>query len=245
MQRMLRGIARTGPSRRALLLAGAAALAPRAGHAAPVCTPRDLRQRYLDTVTQRLDVPAHEARIYATLAEANFIGHPRPPRAPQYVLVVDSCSEVQAAFLYWRLLGRHWELVGASPASTGCSVQPGHLPTPVGAFPQQAAWATAAPGATRVYDFGLQRAHRPGGGLVPLRLQARAAHGAAGALLGTQRSDGCVLLPPALVAFLDRHALLDGDAGPRGEAGGERVPFAGRYLVVVDSERDERPEWAA
>lgn len=238
MQRMLRGLASHGPSRRAVLLAGAAALVPHAVRATPVWTPHDLRERYAEAVAQRLDVPAHETRIYAMLAEANFLGHPAPPRAPQYVLVVDSCREVQAAFLYWRLLGRRWELVGASPASTGCSRQRGHLPTPLGAFASRSPGLRMTTAASRVYDFGLQRAQRPEGGWAPLHLRARAASGEDAAMLGTQRSDGCVLLPRSLVAFLDRHGLLDG-------ASGGPVPFAGRYLVVVDSERDQRPDWAA
>lgn len=238
MQRMLRGLASDDPSRRAVLLAAAAALVPHAARAAPLWTPQDLREGYTTAVAQRLHVPMHEARIYAMLAEANFLGRPSPPRAPQYVLVVDSCREVQAAFLYWRLLGRRWELIGASPASTGCSRQPGHLPTPLGVFTAEPVAAHVPAESSRVYDFGLQRAQRPGGGWASFHLRARAASGVDAAMLGTQRSDGCVLLPASLVAFLDRHGLLDGAAGGP-------VPFAGRYLVVVDSERDRRPEWAA
>ena len=43
---------------------------PRHAGATAVCTPRDLRWRYRDAVGERLDVPSHEARIYASLAEA-------------------------------------------------------------------------------------------------------------------------------------------------------------------------------
>jgi hypothetical protein len=52
-----------------------------------------------------------------------------------------------------------------------------------------------------------------------------------------------VLLPPSLVAFLDTYGVLDGQRG-NATAAGEVVPFAGHLLVVIDSERDERPDWA-
>lgn len=237
------GLASPGPTRRTVLLAGAAAFVPRHGLAAPVCTPRDLRRRYATAVAERLDVPDHEARICASLAEASFIGHPDTAAAPQYALVVDSCAHVQAAFLYWRLMPAQWELVGASPASTGCSVRAGHVPTPQGVFAHEPA-PRGARAAARVYGFGVQRARKPGGGFVPLHLQARAADGAARSLLGTPQSDGCVLLPPSMVAFLDRYGVLDAAAGVHAMPGGEATPFAGRYLVVVDSERDARPAWA-
>jgi hypothetical protein len=95
-----------------------------------------------------------------------------------------------------------------------------------------------------VYDFGTQRARdATGTGYGALRLQARAALGRHRDLLGTAQSDGRVLLPPSLVAFLDLYGVLDGQRG-QVTAGGEPVPFAGQYLVVIDSERDERPDWA-
>lgn len=236
------GLASSGPTRRTVLLAGVAAFVPLPGRATAVCTPRDLRRRYPTDVGQRLDVPHHEALIYASLAEACFIGHPDAAAAPQYALVVDSCPQVQAAFLYWRLMPAQWELVGASPASTGCSGRAGHVPTPPGVYAQELA-PRRARAAARVYGFGVQRARKPEGGFVPLHLQARAAQGPARALLGTPQSDGCVLLPPSMVAFLDRYGVLDAAAGPNAVPGGESTPFAGRYLVVVDSERDARPAW--
>lgn len=242
---MLQSIARPGPNRRAILFAGAAALAPLPTLAAGVCTPQDLSRRYATLVDQRLDVPFNEACIYAALAESELTPGLPHLGAPQYLLVVDSCPDVQAAFLFWRLMPTQYELVGASPASTGCAARPGHLRTPLGAYPQ--AGSGAAPGhpASRVYDFGVHRARRASGGFAPLHLQARAAWGGARSRLGTAQSDGCVLLPPALVAFLDQYGVLDTAGGERVTPAGELMPFAGRYLVVVDSEREERPPWAA
>lgn len=238
-------IAPRGPSRRALLLAGAAALLPLAARASAVCTPQDLSRRYESQVDQRLQVPFNEACIYGALAESEISPTLRELDEPQYLLVVDSCPDVQVAFLFWRLMPTQFELIGASPASTGCAARPGHLPTPVGAYPQAKAEDLPRPRlATRVYDFGVHRTRVPAGGFAQLRLQARAATGAARSRLGTAQSDGCVLLPPALVAFLDRYGVLDG-THQRVTPAGELMPFGGRYLVVVDSEREGRPEWAA
>jgi hypothetical protein len=233
-------------SRRGVLLAAAAAtLAPFPALATAVCTPRDLAQRFEAAVTQKLQVPKNESWIYASLAEAELANHRDISPDPQYVLVVDSSPAVQAAFLFWRLLPGRYELIGASPASTGSPLRPGCLETPCGVFPQASVSDAGRAFAARVYDFGTQRARMaPGGSFAPLHLQARAALGRHRALLGTAQSDGRVLLPPSLVAFLDMHGVLDARRGAMTTAG-DIVPFAGQYLVVVDSERDERPEWAA
>jgi hypothetical protein len=64
-------------------------------------------------------------------------------------------------------------------------------------------------------------------------------------LLGTAQSDGRVLLPPSLVAFLDEYGVLDAGRPRPHTPAGEELPFAGRYMVVMDSEQEERPAWAA
>ena len=232
-------------SRRGLLLAAAAAtLGPLPALATGVCTPRELALRFDAAVAQQLQVPRTESWIYASLAEAELAGHHGIAPDPQYVLVVDSSPAIQVAFLFWRLLPGRYELVGASPASTGSPLRPGCLETPCGVFPQASVSDAGRAFAARVYDFGTQRARNATGtGYGALHLQARAALGRHRALLGTAQSDGRVLLPPSLVAFLDTYGVLDGRPG-NATAAGEPVPFAGQYLVVIDSERDERPDWA-
>jgi hypothetical protein len=230
-----------GMRRRRLLLAAAAWPLP--SRAAPVLTPRELSGLYRSHVDRSLAVPRNEALIYGGLAEMT-LGTSREPISaePQYLLVVDSCPSMQVAFLFWRLLQGHYELVGASPASTGDPEQAGCVATPCGVFPQRHA---AGVRASRVYDFGLQRVRVPQRrDLVPVHLQARAAQGRSRARLGTPQSDGRVLLPASLVAFLDAYGVLDASLGTRAP-NGEEVPFAGRYLVVLDSERADRPDWAA
>lgn len=237
----------SGLSRRSVLLsAAAAALAPLPALAAGVCTPRDLAQRFDDAVTQKVGVPPNEAAIYASLAEVELAGHPDVAPQPQYLLVVDSCPVIQVAFLFWRLLPGRYELVGATPASTGSPQRQGCMETPCGVFPQSSSVGAGRAFASRVYDFGTHRARKAtGAGYGALHLQARAAVGRSRALLGTAQSDGRVLLPPGLVAFLDAHGVLDGPRAAATTAQGEALPFAGQYLVVIDSERDERPDWAA
>jgi len=232
-------------SRRGLLLAAAAATVnPLGALAAGICTPRELALRFDAAVAQKLQVPTSESWIYASLAEAELAGHPGLATEPQYVLVVDSSPAIQVAFLFWRLLPGRYELVGASPASTGSPLRPGCLETPCGVFPQASVSDAGRAFAARVYDFGTQRARdATGTGYGALRLQARAALGRHRALLGTAQSDGRVLLPPTLVAFLDSYGVLDGRRS-NATAAGESVPFAGQYLVVIDSEREERPDWS-
>jgi hypothetical protein len=231
--------------RRSLLLAATAVLAPVGARASGVCTPRDLSRSFQAVVDRQLQVPANEALIYGGLAETELAGYREPVIGPQYLLVVDSCPAVQAAFLFWRLLPGRYELIGASPASTGKPGNPGSVQTPQGVF-AQAEVEYAHRLTSRVYDFGLQRVRKPdSGGFAPLRLQARAATGRTGARLGQAQSDGSILLPPGLVAFLDQFGVLDDGRSSAITPGGQALPFAGRYLVVVDSEQDDRPEWAA
>jgi hypothetical protein len=234
-----------GIRRRSLLLSATAALAPLPAFAATgVCTPRDLARRYRALVDRQLEVPENEAAIYGGLAEHELASQRETLAGPQYLLLVDSCPSVQAAFLFFRLLPGRMELVGASPASTGDPERAGGVQTPQGVFAQgQVEYSGRM--VSRIYDFGLQRARRAAGGFAPLRLQARAASGRNGALLGRPQSDGGILLPPGMVAFLDQFGVLDGGAADVRTPTNEALPFAGRYLVVIDSERDDRPDWAA
>jgi len=242
MGRMQQRPSSPGIRRRSLLLSATAALAPLPALADGVCTPRDLARRYEAVVDRQLRVPEHELLICGGLAESELAGSRESLLGPQYMLVVDSCPAVQAAFLVWRLLPGRYELIGASPASTGNPEQAGCVRTPQGVF-AQAEVEYGRKLTSRVYDFGRQRT-RVGRGFADLRLQARAASGRTGALLGRVQSDGCILLPPGLVAFLDQFGVLDEGRKAGVTPAGEALPFAGRYLVVIDSERDERPDWA-
>jgi hypothetical protein len=238
-----------GASRRSVLvsaLSALAALAPLPATAWGICTPHELAARFDAAVGQKLRVPRNEEWIYAGLAEAELAAQKDGLESPQYLLVVDSCPVIQAAFLFWRLLPGRYALVGAAPASTGNAERPGCLQTPCGVFAQGTAYDAGHAMASRVYDFGTHRARKAAGiGFGALHLQARAAVGRTRALLGTAQSDGRVLLPASLVAFLDAYGVLDAQRQDGRTPEGDVLPFAGRFLVVIDSEREERPDWAA
>jgi TAT (twin-arginine translocation) pathway signal sequence len=247
----------TGWSRRQFLQAAAAAAAaglPPTASAVAIYTPHDLAQQFQRQVNPQLRVPAREAHWYGGIAEAELGGHWRQVRAPQYFLMVDSSPQIQAAFLFWRLLSGSHELLGACPVSTGGSGAADQLQTPQGVFEQvpftepvtacqPQGSAACGRGVQRVYDFGWQRTRLASGtpAAVPMRLLLRPARREDEPHLGRARSDGCILLPASLVGFLDEYAVLD--------AAAERLrrhslPYRGRLLLVVDSERAHRPAWS-
>ena len=230
--------------RRRLLLGAAALCLPLRSRADPVLTPYELAREYERGVRQRLSLPRDEANLYGALSEMQLADAGRDLAAPQYLLLVDSNPNVQAALLFWRLLPGSYGLVGASPVSTGGG-STGAAEPPRGVFEQAGAWNRCGGRcAPRVYDFGWHAAPRMLAGTEPARVhvQLQAADRAAERRLGRRCSDDCIRLPASLIAFLDRYGLLDGDAGPRPARA--LLPYRGSHLLVVDSERDERPAWS-
>lgn len=248
MGRMGASVSPASLRRRHLLIAACSAAAPFVARGEAVYTPHELAQSFASRVPQRLQPPANEVRIYGAMAELHLMTHRQLLEAPQYVLVVDKCPYVQAAFLLWRLVAGRHQLVGAAPVSTGAEARGGRFETPQGVFEHLG--RDGQSGSDRVYDFGTQRIRmtQPSGrgNFVDARLQMRAADRAAERLLGSARSDGGILLPASLVAFIDEFGLLDGAGPDRAPLRVSRhvLPFRGRHIVVVDSERDERPDWS-
>lgn len=250
-------------SRRQVLIAAAAACSPLAdAQATGVYTPHEVAEHYAQRVAHRLRPPPdREVLLYGAMTEFELMSRGQALPAPQYLLVVDSCPHVQAAFLFWRLLPGHYRLVGASPVSTGGPALRDHFQTPQGVFEQSAEGNRSAGAGCeraveqtcrrdgfRVFDFGWQRARKASktGELFDMRLQARAADRRAERFLGSARSDGCILLPASLIAFLDEFGLLDAtsdDSAPRRPIH-QALPYRGRYLLVLDTGRDERPDWS-
>jgi len=108
----------------------------------------------------------------------------------------------------------------------------------------------------RIFDFGWVKAPKGWGdyGLSRLRLQVHATDpDRLDNRLGTPQSEGCVRTTASFNGFLDRHGILDGDYNRASAQGGalsvlspnrEQTQWSGRYLVVVDSGRQQRPVWA-
>ena len=225
---------------------------------------------YVSSVDRKLVVPPEETQRYAGLAELAFGRASIRPAGPQYVLVVDRDPHVQAALLLWRSGDGVYQLVGASPVSTGAPGTFDHFQTPLGVF-EHGPWNPdfRAEGTfnqngirgyggkgMRVFDFGWQRAPKGWGDGAPIdmRLQMHATDpDALEPRLGSAQSKGCVRIPGTLNRLLDHYGVLDAnyeEAAAEGRAfwvldpQGEPVAAPGRYVVVVDSGLSERPEWS-
>jgi len=230
----------------------------------------DMAVLYSTQVDRTLPVEPADARFYVWLAEGALVNAGIYPAAAQYLVVVDRNPNVQALFLLFRSAEGVTQLVGASPVSTGKPGKFDHFETPLGVFehtlqnPDFRAEGTfnsqgirgyGARG-MRVYDFGWQPAKRGWGkgGVSQMRLQMHATDpDVLERRLGSAQSKGCIRIPASLNSLLDHYGLLDSDyeqalrdgrtvwvLDPRREP----VPFPGRYLIVVESGRQDRPDWS-
>lgn len=225
--------------------------------------------RFEQDVSPRLALPTDEVIAYATHLQAAFDASLLEIFVPQFVVLVDRNPQVQAAMLYFGA-GRNWELVGATPVSTGLPGRYEHFTTPLGVFDHSMANPDFRAEGTknklgfrgygrkgmRVYDFGWIKAPRGWGDgrMGVLRLQMHSTDpDLAASKLGSAQSEGCVRIPATLNEFIDRNALIDADYERAVSAGehlwvlrADRTPTRspGRYLVVVDSQRNRRPAWS-
>jgi hypothetical protein len=246
------------------IAAGALSGAARAQDAAA------LAALYRAQVDMRLELPQDEARRYARLAEQALQRAGIAPDRPQYIAVVDRDPGVQAIVLFWRPPQGEAVAVGASPVSTGSPGSFDHFATPLGVFdhtpdnPDFRSEGTLNDNGIRgygargmrVFDFGWQRAPKGwgDGAVMEMRLQMHATDpDALERRLGSAQSKGCVRIPASLNRWLDRYGVLDAAYNALVDAGHkpwvlapdrEPVPDAGRYLVVVDTQRQQRPEWS-
>lgn len=221
-------------------------------------------------VDRRLEVPEAEFVNYARLAESALAEAGVVLQGPQYVVVVDRHPYVQALFLLLRSAGGEWSGTGGAPVSTGMPGSFDHFETPLGVFAHslanpdfRAEGSLNANGirgygarGMRVFDFGWQRVPKGWGDgkVIEMRLQMHATDpDALEQRLGSAQSKGCIRIPATLNTFLDRHAILDADYLQSVWEGRqlwvlrpdrEPVPEAGRYLVVVESAREDRPLWS-
>lgn len=232
--------------------------------------PVRLRQAFADLVDRRLEPPPEEAQRYGRLARDELRRAGIADEPSQYALLVDRSAAVQALFVFWLPAGAAPVLIGASPVSTG---RPGgfeYFETPLGVFDHTVAnHDFRAEGSRnefglrgygekgmRVFDFGWQQARRlwGRGGTSTMRLQMHTTDpDRLEPRLGSVQSKGCIRIPASLNRLLDRLGVLDADY-LRAKAEGSApwvlppdqtpVEGAGRYLIVVDSGRSERPAWS-
>lgn len=246
---------------------------PLSAHEAESATARalDMRKRFAQEVTRRLNLPANEQRAYGERLQRALAAADLADLAGEYVAMVDRAPNVQALFIYFRATPANaWLLIGAAPVATGLPGQYDHFLTPLGVFHHspdhmdfRAEGTTNENGIRgyghrdmRIFDFGWVDGERGWGkgGKSAMRFQMHATDpDRLEPLLGIRHSKGCVRIPASLNTFLDRHGILDDDYQARVEAGkslwvlrGDREisPIAGRYLVVIDSARKTRPAWS-
>jgi hypothetical protein len=252
------------------LLAALLALLALGTPAATAPTPSDLAALYARHVDKRLRVPASEAQQYGTLALQMLQAANITLERPQYLLLVDRSPRVQAALLFWLAPPATAQLIGASPVSTGRTGEYDHFETPTGVFDHTTLNLDFRAEGTyndngirgfgvqgmRVFDFGWQPARRGWGqgGESPMRLLLHATDPEQlEQRLGSVQSKGCVRIPATLNRLLDQYGVLDADYNDALTEGRrlwvlspQRVPVAdaGRYLVIVDTDRRTRPAWS-
>lgn len=232
-----------------------------------------LAQTFQRKVTQRLDIPQEAQTIYAQLLEAALSDAGTQIMTPQYVLLLDRNPYVQAIFLYWldsQALSDRLHFIGASPVSTGKPGEYNHFVSPLGVFEHSLKNKDFRAEGTRnelgirgfgikgmrIYDFGWVQGERGWGrgGQSPMRLLMHTTDpDYLEQYLGEAMSKGCIRIPATLNNFIDRYGILDADY-EQALASGKRLwmirpdrtptPWSGRYLVVVDSGRSERPAWS-
>lgn len=231
--------------------------------------PADLRTFYNAMVDRRLEVPPDESQRYGLLAVAELESTGTEARLAQYVAVVDRNPNVQAIFIYWLPAAAPPELIGASPVSTGRGGEFDHFQTPLGVYehtpsnPDFRAEGTRNDNGIRgyglagmrVFDFGWQQAERlwGRGGASTMRLQMHATDpDYLEPRLGSVQSKGCIRIPASLNRLLDQFGVLDADYLRARSEGSSMwvlpatqtpVDTGGRYLVIVDTQRTQRPFW--
>jgi hypothetical protein len=228
---------------------------------------------FRNEVDLRLELPEAEQTHYAQLLESALASAATPFSGSQYILLLDRAPNVQAIILYWLDLSTfppRFHYIGASPASTGKPGRIGHFITPLGVYahslknkdfraegtPNRNGILGYGRKGMRIFDFGWVQAERgwSSGSLGQMRLLLHATdperleH-----QLGTPSSKGCIRISATLNTFLDRYGLLDADY-EQALAQGKRLwvllpdriptPWSGRYLVIIDSDRTERPSWS-
>jgi len=233
--------------------------------------PPPLAAEFARDVDMQLAVPEAEQLAYAQRLDAALLAAGHTNLSAQYGVLVDRSPFVQVGFIYCRSGEGAWHFLGASPVSTGRPGTFDHFYTPLGVFPHtldnmdfRAEGTKNSLGirgygvrGMRVYDFGWVMAERGWGAPRKsiMRLQMHATDPAAlEPRLGRWHSKGCIRIPASLNHFIDRYGLIDAEYERAAQEGRHlwvllpartTTPWPGKYLVVVDSERESRPAWAA
>ncbi|WP_240764117.1 L,D-transpeptidase [Paraburkholderia silviterrae] len=230
-----------------------------------------VRQTFARDVKRRLRVPLADQRAYGQRLQAALDEKNLGALAGEFVILVDRAVTVQTLFIYFRAMpGEPWQMIGASPVATGRPGEFDHFLTPLGVFEHTPSNMDFRAEGTmndngirgygardmRIYDFGWVDGERGWGkgGRSPMRFQMHATDpDRLEPLLGIRHSKGCVRIPASLNAFIDHYGIIDAEYQALVDSGKslwvlhpnrEVTPWAGRFIVVIDSERKTRPAWA-
>lgn len=240
------------------------------GAASADMTPMEMTAIYERQVDKRLDLPDADALSYGQLALIMLAQANIQIDRSQYVVLVDRNPMVQAVMLLSLAPGESPSLIGASPASTGRQGAFEYFETPTGVFGNSLANPDFRAEGTkndfgirgygikgmRVYDFGWQQATRGWGvgGTSTMRLLLHSTDpDILERRLGSVQSKGCIRISASLNRLIDQYGLLDADYEwglAEGKKYGlllpERTPVStpGRYMIVVDTQRTQRPAWS-
>jgi len=248
----------------------AAALISMATIALAIDSAQQVAALYSQHVDRHLDVPETEQRSYAAALERALQARSVLPLSSQFIVVVDRSPHIQAVMLFWRSSTGESVFIGASPTSTGRPSGFEHFETPLGVFDHSIANLDFRAEGTRnelgvcgygvlgmrVYDFGWVEGRRGWGkkdeGTMRLQMHATDARFLE-PRLGTRQSKGCIRIPATLNQFFDQYGILDADY-ERALAEGhsfwvlrpdrEPTPWSGRFLIVIETSRASRPDWA-
>jgi hypothetical protein len=230
-----------------------------------------MRQAFARDVTRRLRVPLADQRAYGQRLQAALDEKDLGALAGEFVILVDRSANVQALFIYFRAMPREpWQMIGAAPVATGRPGEFDHFLTPLGVFEHTPSNMDFRAEGTmndngirgygnrdmRIYDLGWVDGERGWGkgGYSQMRFQMHATDpDRLEPLLGIRHSKGCVRIPASLNAFIDHYGIIDAEYQALVDSGEslwvlhpsrEVTPWAGRFIVVIDSERKTRPAWA-
>jgi hypothetical protein len=230
-----------------------------------------LRGVFARDVTRRLKVPAAEQRAYGERLQAALGDNELGSLSGEYVVLVDRSANVQVLFIYFRATPADgWQMIGASPVATGQPGQFDHFLTPLGVFDHTPDNTDFRAEGTmnqngirgygkhdmRIFDLGWAEGERGWGkgGTSQMRFQMHDTDpDKLEPLLGIRHSKGCIRIPASLDMFLDHYGILDAEYEALAESGEslwvlhsdrQVTPWAGRYIVVIDSERKTRPAWS-
>jgi hypothetical protein len=224
---------------------------------------------FAQQVDRRLIVPVAEQQRYAELLSKTLADAGLQELRPQYVVLVDRNVFVQAVMIFWKSdSGFVW--IGASPASTGKPGQYEHFETPTGVFnhlienpdfraegtPNELGILGYGRKGMRIYDFGWLKARKGWGDGAEsvMRLQMHATDPyVLERRLGSAQSKGCIRVPATFNTFIDHYGILDANYEVAAASGRkfavllparEPTRWSGQYLVIIDTQRQERPSWS-